>query len=289
MAVFFVTDGELARAQTLAHTKCESSLITGDITYSPVPVYEGDQVALNFSYTQITADDMTNVSTLWECATNCGLISDIANVTSASGATFTANSAGSVEIHLTINYLCNQVDQMSDTFLETITINEKCAEQTYYQDIDGDGYGSSSSSTSACEKPKGYSTQNSDCDDANSTINPGSAEICGDTLDNNCDGAKDEGCATEEAVESTEANSASSEPVTEGSTTQAPEEDSKSEESTADVPTEEASSETDSASEEPEEDSSNVDSQPAEVPTTTGSTINTLYGSGCSLVQRGDE
>ncbi len=37
-----------------------------------------------------------------------------------------------------------------------------------------------------------------DCDDANADINPGVAEVCDDTVDNNCDGkvdAEDEDCA----------------------------------------------------------------------------------------------
>ncbi|MEN8258424.1 MAG: putative metal-binding motif-containing protein, partial [Thermodesulfobacteriota bacterium] len=33
-----------------------------------------------------------------------------------------------------------------------------------------------------------------DCDDTDATVNPGAAEICGDGLDNTCDGVVDEGC-----------------------------------------------------------------------------------------------
>ncbi len=48
-------------------------------------------------------------------------------------------------------------------------------------DADGDGY-----EDEACG--------GTDCNDANQAVNPGASEICGDSLDNNCDGNVDEGC-----------------------------------------------------------------------------------------------
>ena len=61
----------------------------------------------------------------------------------------------------------------------------------YYVDADGDGYGEGSE-LSLCENPgSGYSLNNTDCDDANSEINPGVSEVF-NGLDDNCDGIIDD-------------------------------------------------------------------------------------------------
>lgn len=66
---------------------------------------------------------------------------------------------------------------------------------TYYSDSDGDGYGNASAATSSCTQPSGTVLNNTDCDDATSSRNPGMTEVC-DSLDNNCDGSVDEGVTT---------------------------------------------------------------------------------------------
>jgi len=60
--------------------------------------------------------------------------------------------------------------------------------RTWYADADGDGFGDSASSTEACTRPTGYTTSSSDCDDTDYDVNPGATEICGDGVDNDCDG-----------------------------------------------------------------------------------------------------
>jgi hypothetical protein len=67
--------------------------------------------------------------------------------------------------------------------------------QMWYSDNDGDGWGADGSGVWACEMPWGpYTAQSGDCDDSNNNVWPGSAEICGDGVDNNCDGQVDEYC-----------------------------------------------------------------------------------------------
>jgi len=60
---------------------------------------------------------------------------------------------------------------------------------TFYQDADGDGFGSSASTTQACNAPAGYVSNSTDCNDATVAVHPGAAEICGNSIDEDCDGA----------------------------------------------------------------------------------------------------
>ncbi len=68
--------------------------------------------------------------------------------------------------------------------------------QTWYLDEDGDNY-YNGNSVSACSSPGVfYTTINLgiDCDDADVNANPGATEVCGNSIDDNCDGNVDEGC-----------------------------------------------------------------------------------------------
>jgi len=67
---------------------------------------------------------------------------------------------------------------------------------TWYRDHDGDGHGGFPLDTArACLAPANYVAELDDCQDNNANIHPGMAEAC-DNIDNNCDGAVDEGATS---------------------------------------------------------------------------------------------
>jgi hypothetical protein len=70
---------------------------------------------------------------------------------------------------------------------------------SFYVDTDGDTYGAGSA-VSLCygaSTPSGYAVVAGDCNDANALVNPGATEICGNSIDDNCNGQTDEGCGTQ--------------------------------------------------------------------------------------------
>lgn len=68
-----------------------------------------------------------------------------------------------------------------------------CGECAGCVDGDGDGYGDPGST--ACDHPQ------TDCDDGDGDVNPGATELCGDGIDNDCDGqtdGEDSDCSTDD-------------------------------------------------------------------------------------------
>ncbi len=64
------------------------------------------------------------------------------------------------------------------------------AEQTWYRDADGDGFGDDADTVDACEQPDGYVLAGGDCADDSVLVHPQADEVCsGD--DEDCDGLVD--------------------------------------------------------------------------------------------------
>ncbi len=81
--------------------------------------------------------------------------------------------------------VCDEEDNDCDAAVD------EDAEQIWYLDYDGDGYGDDDRTFEGCEAPTSdYVEDGGDCDDEDEDFNPGEPEGC-DDLDHDCDGAID--------------------------------------------------------------------------------------------------
>jgi hypothetical protein len=81
---------------------------------------------------------------------------------------------------------CNDTDDDCDGVIDDGLMT------TYYEDLDGDGYGTLNSTIIDCFVQWGYAEVLGDCNDGYYSINPSGVEICNE-LDDDCDEAIDEG------------------------------------------------------------------------------------------------
>jgi hypothetical protein len=82
--------------------------------------------------------------------------------------------------------ICNDIDDNCDG-----NIDEGLA-VVWYADMDGDGYGDATMMIEDCAMPEGYVMDGTDCNDADAAVNPGATEVCGNGVDDNCDGLIDD-------------------------------------------------------------------------------------------------
>lgn len=120
----------------------------------------------------------------------------VVNCQNVAPAGYVGNNLDCNDLNATVNptavEVCDNLDNNCDS-----GIDENLAVNSYYSDADGDGYGSTTvAAFQTCQTlpPIGYVVNNLDCDDQDATINPAAAEIC-DLIDNNCNGAINDGLA----------------------------------------------------------------------------------------------
>lgn len=82
--------------------------------------------------------------------------------------------------------ICNEVDDDCDDQIDDQDPDLTAA--TFYLDADRDGFGDVLEPRTACNRPEDTVIDATDCDDSDETSFPGGTEICGDAVDQDCNG-----------------------------------------------------------------------------------------------------
>ena len=87
------------------------------------------------------------------------------------------------DVHPDAEEVCDEIDNDCDGDIdEEVTT-------PFFLDADGDGFAGDAHTLEACEPPDGYHTDAEDCDDLDPAVNPDATEICGNGVDDDCDGS----------------------------------------------------------------------------------------------------
>jgi hypothetical protein len=95
------------------------------------------------------------------------------------------------DIHPAAQEVCDaaEVDEDCDGRADDADDSTDTGSMTvFYADIDGDGFGDDAVEVRACRLPAAASAVGGDCDDAEALARPDGTEVCGDGIDNDCDG-----------------------------------------------------------------------------------------------------
>ncbi len=124
-------------------------------------------------------------STTADCAAPTGWVADDTDCDDSDpsvnpGATEVCDSADTDED-------CDGLADDADTSVDRTTW------LSWYEDADGDGYGDAASVWRSCRQLTGWVSDDTDCDDTDSSVSPGATEVCDlADVDEDCDGLSDD-------------------------------------------------------------------------------------------------
>ncbi|MEZ5068509.1 MAG: MopE-related protein [Bacteroidia bacterium] len=167
--------GTLPPSYILTDIDCESRTAPHDIGFDQLTFFTYYADSDNDSY-----GDLTNTISVINSTPPAGYVTDSTDC-----------NDGNASINPGATELCNGIDDNCDG-----QIDEGCNTTTWYADNDGDNYGDITNSTVSQTQPVGYVADSTDCNDNNAAINPGATEVCGNGIDDNCNGQIDENNAS---------------------------------------------------------------------------------------------
>ncbi|MBK7443654.1 MAG: sulfatase-like hydrolase/transferase [Bacteroidetes bacterium] len=139
-----------------------------------------DIFGLTTWYADIDADGFGDIAT---ATTSCYSPDGYINIFGDCNDADSTITVGGIEICNGLDDNCDGLFDAADPTITGLTL--------YYADVDGDLFGDVNNTIAACEVPMGYTTDTTDCDDANLLINITGIEIC-NLFDDNCNGLTDD-------------------------------------------------------------------------------------------------
>ncbi len=168
----------------LAGQACSGTPNAGTSAATVNPACQGSQTQV-FS---VGADSQDDLLYQWQESTDGG--GSYTNIPAATGTSIIFIPQDLEDMNFRCVVTCPASGQVAMSV--PVDITPYLPPDYFYADDDGDTFGNPNNSVQACSVPAGYVTNSGDCNDSNASVFPGAPEICGNNLDDNCNGQTDE-------------------------------------------------------------------------------------------------